>query len=115
MSFFFLFFYMKKILFAAICLLTAGSVSAKGYYSGHCIVVRRFSPRSSSNDFYKVRGGIAGGFNFADAVDSYNANYSTNGITAFHVGLTLDVPIAFPVSFASVVLFSQNGFLVVFF
>ncbi|HVW94767.1 MAG TPA: porin family protein [Mucilaginibacter sp.] len=100
---------MKKIFFFAICLLAAGSVSAQGYY-GHRRVVRRPPPRSSSNDFYRVKVGIAGGFNFADAVDSYNSNYTTGSITAYHVGLTLDVPIAYPLSFEPEVLFSQKGY-----
>jgi len=101
---------MKKLLFIAICLLVAGSVSAQGYYSGHRRAVRRSAPRSSANDFYRTRVGIAGGFNFADAVDSYNQNYSTAGITAFHVGLTLDIPVAYPLSFAPEVLYSQKGY-----
>jgi hypothetical protein len=101
---------MKKILSFAIFLLVAGSVSAQGYYYGHRHGVRRSAPRSQSNDFYRVRVGVAGGFNFADAVDAYNSNYSTSGITAFHVGLTLDVPIAYPVSFAPEVLYSQKGY-----
>jgi len=101
---------MKKLLFFAICLLVAGSVSAQGYYSGHRRAVRRSAPRSSANDFYRTRVGIAGGFNFADAVDSYNQNYSTAGITAFHVGLTLDIPVAYPLSFAPEVLYSQKGY-----
>ncbi|MEO6632992.1 MAG: PorT family protein, partial [Mucilaginibacter sp.] len=101
---------MKKLLFLAICLLVAGSVSAQGYYSGHRRAVRRSAPRSSSNDFYRTKIGIAGGFNFADAVDAYNSDYSTAGITAFHVGLTLDIPIAYPLSFAPEVLYSQKGY-----
>ena len=101
---------MKKLLFFAICLLVAGSVSAQGYYSGHRRAVRRSAPRSSASDFYRTRVGIAGGFNFADAVDSYNQNYSTAGITAFHVGLTLDIPVAYPLSFAPEVLYSQKGY-----
>ena len=101
---------MKKILFFAICLLVAGSVSAQGYYYGHRKQVRRPAPRSSANDFYRVRVGIAGGLNIADAVDSYNSNYSTGSIAAFHVGLTLDVPLAYPLSFAPEVLFSQKGY-----
>ena len=101
---------MKKLLFFAICLLVAGSVSAQGYYSGHRRAVRRSAPRSSANDFYRTKIGIAGGFNFADAVDSYNQNYSTAGITAFHVGLTLDIPVAYPLSFAPEVLYSQKGY-----
>lgn len=101
---------MKKLLFLAICLLVAGSVSAQGYYSGHRRAVRRSAPRSSASDFYRTRVGIAGGFNFADAVDAYNSNYSTAGITAFHVGLTLDIPVAYPLSFAPEVLYSQKGY-----
>ncbi|WP_295800459.1 porin family protein [Mucilaginibacter sp.] len=101
---------MKKLLFFAICLLVAGSVSAQGYYSGHRRAVRRSAPRSSASDFYRTRVGIAGGFNFADAVDAYNSNYSTAGITAFHVGLTLDIPVAYPLSFAPEVLYSQKGY-----
>jgi hypothetical protein len=100
---------MKKILFFAIFLLVAGSVSAQGYY-GHRRQVRRSAPRSQSNDFYRVRVGVAGGFNFADAVDAYNSDYSTGSITAFHVGLTLDVPVAYPFSFAPEVLYSQKGY-----
>jgi|GEM_PF-4126046 len=50
---------MKKIIFFAICLLVAGSVSAQGYYYGPRKVVRRPAPRQ--NDFYKVRLGITGG------------------------------------------------------
>ncbi|MCO5946288.1 porin family protein [Mucilaginibacter flavidus] len=101
---------MKKLLFFTICLLVAGSVSAQGYYSGHRRAVRRSAPRSSASDFYRTRVGIAGGFNFADAVDAYNSNYSTAGITAFHVGLTLDIPVAYPLSFAPEVLYSQKGY-----
>jgi hypothetical protein len=101
---------MKKILFFAICLLFAGSVSAQGYYYGHRRQVKRSAPRSSSSDFYRTRIGIAGGFNFADAVDAYNTNYSTGSIVAFHAGLTLDIPLAYPISFAPEVLFSQKGY-----
>src|ERR1700761_4298931 len=101
---------MKKLLFFAICLLVAGSVSAQGYYYGHRRPVKRSAPRSSNNDFYKVRFGIAGGLSIADAVDSYNSDYSTGSIAAFHVGLTADVPIAYPLSFEPEVLFSQKGY-----
>jgi len=101
---------MKKILSFAICLLVAGSVSAQGYYYGHRHAVRRSAPRSQANDFYRVRVGVAGGFNFADAVDQYNSGYSTAGITAFHVGLTLDIPVAYPLSFEPEVLYSQKGY-----
>jgi hypothetical protein len=101
---------MKKILSFAICLLVAGSVSAQGYYYGHRRVVRRPPPRRQADDFNRVRVGIAGGLNIADAVDAYNPNFTTGSIAAFHVGLTLDIPIAYPLSFAPEVLFSQKGY-----
>lgn len=100
---------MKKILLLAICLFTlAGSVSAQGYY-GHRRV-RRSAPRNANDDFYKIKVGLAGGLNIADAVDAYNANYTTGSIAAFHVGLTLDVPLIYPLSFAPEVLYSQKGY-----
>lgn len=101
---------MKKILFLAICLLgIAGSVSAQGYYYGHRRV-RRAPARSQYGDFYKVRAGIAGGLNIANTVDAYNNYYSTSTIAAYHVGLTLDIPIIYPISFEPEVLFSQKGY-----
>ena len=101
---------MKKIVFFAICLFAlAGSVSAQGYYYGPRRV-RRPPPRRQSDDFNRVRIGIAGGLNLADAVDSYNQNYTTGSIAAFHVGLTMDVPLIYPLSFEPEVLFSQKGY-----
>ena len=103
---------MKKLVFLfAICLLAVGSVSAQGYYYGpQRRVVRRPPPRRQADDFYKVKVGIAGGLSLANTVDAYNENYTTGTIAAFHVGLTLDVPIIYPLSFAPEVLFSQKGF-----
>jgi len=101
---------MKKILFLfAICLLVAGSVSAQGYYYGPRRVVRRPPPRNQ-DDFYRVRFGIAGGLNVANTVSAYNSNYSTGTIAGFNVGLTMDIPIVYPLSFAPEVLYSQKGF-----
>jgi hypothetical protein len=101
---------MKKILFLAICLLVAGSVSAQGYYYGHRRVARRPPPRDKSSDFYRVRVGIAGGLNLANTVDAYNSDFSTGTIAAWHAGLTLDFPIIYPLSFAPEVLYSQKGY-----
>ncbi|MDB5005964.1 MAG: outer membrane protein beta-barrel protein [Mucilaginibacter sp.] len=101
---------MKKLLYLAICLLFAGSVSAQGYYYGPRRVVRRPPPHRKTDDFYKVKFGIAGGLTLADAVNAYNPNYSTGTIAAFHVGLTMEVPLIYPLSFAPEVLFSQKGY-----
>ena len=100
---------MKKLLFFAICLLVAGSVSAQGYY-GPRRVVKRPPPRGRGDDFYRVKVGIAGGLNVADAVDAYNSNYSTGSIAAFHAGLTFDIPLIYPLSFEPEVLYSQKGY-----
>jgi opacity protein-like surface antigen len=99
---------MKKILFLAICgLVLAGSVSAQGYYGPRR--VRRAPPRRV-DEFYKVRVGITGGMNFANTVDAYNSDYTTGGLVGFNAGLTLDIPIVYPLSFAPEVLYSQKGF-----
>ncbi|WP_428328580.1 porin family protein [Mucilaginibacter sp.] len=101
---------MKKILFLAICLLVAGSVSAQGYYYGQRRVVRRPPPRRQADDFYRVRVGVAGGLNIANTVDAYNSSFSTGTIAAWHAGLTLDIPLVYPLSFAPEVLYSQKGY-----
>jgi len=101
---------MKKILFLAICgLLFAGSVSAQGYYYGPRRV-RRPPARSEYDDFYKVRVGVTGGLNIANTVSAYNTNFSTAAITGFNAGLTLDIPLIYPLSFAPEVLYSQKGY-----
>lgn len=101
---------MKKILFlVAICLLVAGSVSAQVYY-GPRRVVRRPPPRRQSDEFYRVRVGITGGMNIANTINAYNANYSTGAIVGFNAGLTMEIPIIYPLSFAPEVLYSQKGY-----
>jgi hypothetical protein len=99
---------MKKILFMAICLLAAGTVSAQQYYYGprH----PRHQQQRRADDFYKVKFGLTGGLNLANTVDAYNSNYSTGTIAGFNAGVYFDVPLAYPVSFEPEVLYSQKGF-----
>jgi hypothetical protein len=99
---------MKKILFMAICLFAAGSVSAQQYYYGprH----PRHQQQRRADDFYKVKFGLTGGLNLANTVDAYNSYYSTGTIAAFNAGIYFDVPLAYPVSFEPEVLYSQKGF-----
>jgi hypothetical protein len=109
---------MKKILFLfAIGLLVAGSVSAQRVYDGprrgHRRVVRREPPeqeRRQYDDFYRPKVGIAGGFNISNTVDAYNASFSTTAMSGAHVGLTFELPLIYPLSFAPEVLFSQKGY-----
>jgi hypothetical protein len=99
---------MKKILFMAICLFAAGSVSAQQYYYGprH----PRHQQQRRADDFYKVKFGLTGGLSLANTVDAYNSYYSTGTIAAFNAGIYFDVPLAYPVSFEPEVLYSQKGF-----
>ncbi len=100
---------MKKILFLAICgLLIAGSVSAQNYYGPRR--VRRAPARDQYDDFYKVRVGVTGGLDIANTVSAYNTNFSTGAITGYNLGLTLDIPLVYPLSFAPEVLYSQKGY-----
>lgn len=111
---------MKKILFFAMALLTvAGSVSAQRVYDGPRRGPRRVMRRQPMqqqpvrrgyDDFYQPKVGIAGGFNFSNTVDAYDTRFSTTGITGAHLGLTFEVPLVYPLSFAPEVLFSQKGY-----
>lgn len=102
---------MKKLLFLfAIGLLVAGSVSAQGYYYGPRRVVRRPAPRSRTDEFYRIRIGLTGGVNIANTVSAYNSNYSTAAIAGFNAGLTMEIPLIYPLSFAPEALYSQKGF-----
>lgn len=96
---------MKKILFLAIALLAAGSVSAQRYYH---------SPRSnrggSSDDFYQPQVGFEIGANVSNSINSYNSNYNTGSIVGFNGGITFDLPLIYPLSFAPEVLYSQKGY-----
>ena len=100
---------MKHILFFAICLLFAGSVSAQTYY-GPRHVHRRPVQRQNTDDFYRPRVGIEGGLSIANTVSTYNSNYGTSGILGFHAGITAEIPIIYPLSFEPEVLFSQKGY-----
>ena len=84
---------MKHILFLAICLLVAGSVSAQTYYYPrriHRRATARQEQQRPVDDFNRPRVGIEGGVSLANTVDSYDAGYSTAGIVGFNAGLTGD-------------------------
>jgi hypothetical protein len=100
---------MKKILSLAIGLFLAGTVCAQTYYYAPHRVHRRSVVRRD-DDFYTPRVGVEGGLNIANTVSSYNTGYSTSSILGFNVGLTADIPLAYPLSFEPEVLFSQQGY-----
>jgi hypothetical protein len=103
---------MKKILFMAICLLVAGSVKAQTYYYSppQRHYVRHQARRPQYDDFYRIKVGLEAGLNVANTVDAYNSNYSTGTIAGLNAGVTLEVPLIYPLSFEPEVLFSQKGF-----
>lgn len=106
---------MKKLLFLAIGLLTiAGTVKAQnGPRRYPRRVVRRLPPEQRhqrADNFYQPKVGIAGGLNISNTVDAYNADFNTSSVAGAHVGLTFEVPIVYPLSFAPEILFSQKGY-----
>jgi len=99
---------MKKILFLAICLFTAGTVCAQTYYYGPRRVVHR--RQKQQDDWNRPSVGIEGGPSIANTVSSYNSNFSTSTIVGFHAGLTANIPLAPVFSFEPEALFSQQGY-----
>ena len=99
---------MKKFfLILAISLCVAGSVSAQRF------IRQRYQQTNRSNvgdDFYQPKLGFDIGANFSNSITSYNSNYKTGSIIGLNAGLTLDLPIIYPLSFAPEVLFSQKGY-----
>lgn len=105
---------MKKFFFVAISLIVlAGSVSAQTYYHPRRRHVRERDNarnRDNYNDFYTPKVGVEAGVNISNTVDAYNSNYSTSTRVGWHAGLTFEIPLIYPLSFAPEVLYSQKGF-----
>lgn len=105
---------MKKLIFFTLCLFAAYTASAQRYYGPP----RRRPPyrgerherRQRDDDFYRIKVGVTGGLNIANTIDANNANFSTDAIASFNAGLTLDIPIAYPISFAPEILYSGKGY-----
>jgi len=99
---------MKKFFFLAICLLIAGSVSAQRRYY-HSQRGYNNARNDDNSDFYTPSVGFEIGANVSNMVSS-NSGYSTGSLAGLNVGLTFDLPIIYPLSFAPEVLFSQKGY-----
>ena len=102
---------MKRItiLIMAIGLLAINSADAQRRY-GPPRNKRGNQLNSNRYDFYQPRVGLVVGGNISNTVSAYNSNYSTGTLLGFNGGLTIDVPIIYPVSFNPEVLFSQKGY-----
>jgi hypothetical protein len=101
---------MKKILLLFFGLLATGSVSAQQYIFGPISDYR-------NGDFYTAKIGLEFGVNISKTINSYDADFGTSASTfttsalrGFNAGMTFDVPIAYPVSFAPEILYSQTGY-----
>jgi opacity protein-like surface antigen len=98
---------MKKILFLAITLLIAGSVSAqRRYYHSQ----RNTNSSDDYTDFYQPKIGFEFGTNISNSVSSSNSNYSTGSLVGLNAGITFDLPLIYPLSFAPEVIYSQKGY-----
>src|SRR5471030_220104 len=97
---------MKTILFLAVCLLTAGSISAQGYLYG---------PRSDyyygGDDPFKARIGFEAGIGLSNTItNGPSASFSTGSLTGFNAGVIFDLPVNTSFSIAPEVLYSQKGY-----
>ncbi|AMR31366.1 hypothetical protein A0256_07975 [Mucilaginibacter sp. PAMC 26640] len=106
---------MKKLLFLALGLLTlAGTASAQYGPRRYPRRIVRHLPNQQRerqvDDWYRPKVGVAGGLNISNTVDAYNSDFSTSSIAGAHVGLTFELPIVYPLSFAPEFLFSQKGY-----
>ncbi|HEY0245143.1 MAG TPA: porin family protein [Mucilaginibacter sp.] len=97
---------MKKILFFAIGLFMAGSVSAQ-YYTPR---PRYTGNYSNGSDFYEPKVGLDIGVNVANTTSAYNSNFNTGTLAGLYAGLTFDIPLIYPLSFAPAAIYSQKGY-----
>jgi hypothetical protein len=92
---------MKKLFFLAFVLLIAAVADAQR---------RGYRQQRASDDFYRPRVGITGGLNIANTISSRNSDFSTDTKLGANVGLFVDIPIIYPLSFQPEILFSQKGY-----
>ena len=93
----------KKILFSAIGMLLACSVSAQEF----------FGPKSDyymNDNFYEPAIGFEAGVNFSNAVGYGHKDFKASTLTGFNAGVTFHLPIAYPLAFAPEILYSQRGY-----
>ena len=104
---------MKKIFFLmAMGLLAAGSVSAQ-YYTprrGGYNTNNNNNYNNNNEDFYQPRVGLDIGVNVANTTSAYDASFTTGTLAGLHAGLTLDIPLLYPVSLTGEAIYSQKGY-----
>jgi hypothetical protein len=92
---------MKKLFLVAIVLFIAASADAQR---------RGYRKQRASDDYYQPRIGLTGGLNIANTVSSRNSDFSTDTKLGANVGLFVDIPIVYPLSFQPEILYSQKGY-----
>jgi hypothetical protein len=92
---------MKKLFLAAIVLFIAASADAQRH---------GYRKQRASDDYYQPRIGLTGGLNIANTVSSRNSDFSTDTKLGANVGLFVEIPIVYPLSFQPEILFSQKGY-----
>jgi opacity protein-like surface antigen len=94
---------MKKILFLAIGLLIAGSVSAQKYFN---------SAPGNYDSFFQPKIGFEVGANISNIASNTASNFCTGTLTGFNAGITFELPLASAIrlSLAPEVLYSQKGY-----
>lgn len=101
---------MKKLfILAAIMVIAIGADAQRRYYGPRA---RRMPPQRmqrNHNNFYQPKFGFKIGANISNSVSTYD-NYSTGSLVGLNLGVTADLPIIYPVSFAPEVLYSQKGY-----
>jgi len=110
---------MKKIIFLSISVLVllAGSVSAQNYPPPRRYPrPRRYPqqqqqrPQQNNSDFYKPRFGIVAGANIANIIDPNDPSFHTDTRLGLNLGVSLDVPIIYPIGFEAELLYSEKGY-----
>lgn len=83
---------MKKLIIAAIALLSTGIANAQSTDKGIAL-------------------GVKGGVNFSNIIkDDGNNNFNTNYLTGFHAGITLDIKLLDNLAFTPEALYSTKGY-----
>jgi opacity protein-like surface antigen len=101
---------MKKLLFLAITLLFAGSVSAQYYHPRPRWIPGHRQHKKTYDSNFRPTFTLIGGMNIANTVNAYNQDYQTDTKIGWHVGVGFDLPITYPLSLSPEVLFSQKGY-----
>ena len=81
------------------------------YYGPRGRRVAQQRVQRNTDNFYQPKFGLKVGANISNSVSRYDS-YNTGSLVGLNIGLTADLPIIYPLSFAPEVLYSQKGYTV---